>query len=95
MTAKAEELEQFVALGATNVFLDMPLGGLEGMDAFKVLSPRMAVKGVVSLPWLSELIRKGIATTIDAVDIMIVLGTLDKVAIPVGSSRKVRVKSEE
>ena len=50
MTTKAEELEQFVTLGATNVFLDMPLGGLEGMDAFKVLSPRVAVKGVVSLP---------------------------------------------
>ena len=50
MTTKAEELEQFVTLGATYVSLDMPLGGLVGMYALEVLSPRVAVKGVVSLP---------------------------------------------
>ena len=39
MTAEAEELEELVTLSASDVFREMALGSLIGMDTFKVLSP--------------------------------------------------------
>ncbi len=39
VTTEAEELEQLVALGTTDVICDMSLAGLEGMDTLEVLSP--------------------------------------------------------
>ena len=67
MTTKAEELEQFVALGATNVIRDVSLRGLIGMNTLKVLTPRMADNRVISLPLLTELVNESIATTVNTV----------------------------
>ena len=67
VTAKAEELEELVALSATDVGGDMALGSLKSVDAWEVLTPRMANEAVISLPELAVLVFEGIATTVDAV----------------------------
>ena len=92
MTPEAEELEEFVALGAMNLLCDMTLAGLIGMHA-KVLTPGVAVERVVSYPLLTKLIDKSIATTIDAIEVMIALSALDKVAVAICSSEDGRGKT--
>ena len=92
MTPEAEELEEFVALGAMNFLCDMTLAGLIGMHA-KVLTPGVAVERVVSYPLLAKLIDKSIATTIDTIEVMIALSALDKVVVAICSSGKGRGKT--
>ena len=67
VATEAEVLKQFIALGASDIFSNMPLTGLQRMDTFEILSPRMAMNGVISLPKLVVFIRKGITTTIDSI----------------------------
>ena len=81
MATKAEELEQFVALGTSDVVGDMTLRCLIGMHA-EVLSPRVAVERVVGLPLLTELVNVGIATTVDAIKILVAVGAFDEGSPP-------------
>ena len=92
MTTKAEILEELVAVGAMNFLCDMTLAGLIGMHA-KVLTPGVAVECVVSYPLLAKLIDKSIATTIDAIEVMIAFSALDKVAVAICSSEDGRGKT--
>ena len=85
MATEAEELEEFVALGASDVFRDMSLRGLIRVNARKVLSPRVAQQTVVGLPLLSVLIHEGVTTTVDAIEVVVAVSALDEVAITVGS----------
>ena len=84
MATEAEILEQFIALRAADVCCDMALAGLQGIDALEVLSPGMAMQGVVSQPFLSEFILEGIASAVDAVEVVIVRCSLYEVYVPVG-----------
>ena len=84
MTTEAEMLEEFIALGTSDVFSDVALGSLERMDAFKVLSPRVADDAVVSLPLLVEFVDIGITTAVDPVEIVIALSALHQIAVSVG-----------
>ena len=85
VAAEPEELEELVALGASDVGGDVPLAGLQGVDAFEVLSPGVAVQGVVGLPLLSVLIGISIAAAVDTVEVLVAVGSLDEVAVAVGS----------
>ena len=50
----------------------------------EVLSPGVAVEGIVSKPLLAEFIGIGIATAVDAVEVMIAFGSLYEIDVTVG-----------
>ena len=54
------------------------------MDALKILSPGVAVEGVVGLPQLPVFVGIGIPAAVDAVEIVVALCSLDQVAVTVG-----------
>ena len=53
------------------------------MDAGKVLTPGVAEKRVVGQPRLTELVSEGIATTVDAVEVVIAVSAFDEVTVAV------------